>query len=71
MTNSYEYRYGIDNIFDFHFMDDFTTVAVAMEENIDISDLKHTDQDDFYSYSEHRAYNEAELFEKFNIKKIA
>lgn len=65
------YRFGIDNIFDFSFMEDFTTVAIAKEEyNIDISYLNYKDEDDFYSFSENRVYTEKELFEKFNVRKI-
>ena len=66
-----EYRVGIDNIFDFNFMDDFSTIAIAREEyNIDISNLEYQSEDDFYCFTEHKVYNEKELFEKFNVKKI-
>jgi len=72
MTNSLIlYRLDIDNIFDFHFMEDFTTVALAKEEyNIGVSSLKYEDEDHFYSFSENRVYTKEELFEKFNVKKI-
>ncbi len=72
MINSLNYEVGIyDNIFDFSFMDDFTTVILAKEEyNIDISTLSYQNEDDFYSFVENKVYNEKELFEKFNIKKV-
>jgi hypothetical protein len=55
-----------DNIFDFYFMNDFTTVALAKEEyGIDISELKF--EDDFYCFSEKKSYTTEELFKKFNI----
>jgi hypothetical protein len=65
------YEYGKDNIFDFCFMEDFTTVALANEEyNIDISNLNYQDEDDFYCFSKHKIYTKKELFEKFDIKEI-
>ena len=71
MTNRLNYKIGIDNIFDFSFMDDFTTVILAKEEyNIDISTLNYQNEDDFYSFIENKIYSEKELFEKFNIKKV-
>lgn len=71
MKNDLIYKYGIDNIFDFSFMEDFTTVILAKEEyEIDISKLDFKNEDDFYSFSENRAYTENELFEKFNIKRV-
>jgi hypothetical protein len=58
-----------DNIFEFSFMDDFTTVILAEEEyGIDISKLKYEDGDDFYSFSEKKSYTQEELFKKFNIE---
>jgi hypothetical protein len=71
MKNDLIYKYGIDNIFDFSFMEDFTTVILAKEEyEIDISKLDFKNEDDFYSFSENRVYPENELFEKFNIKRV-
>lgn len=71
MKNDLIYKYGIDNIFDFSFMEDFTTVILAKEEyEIDISELDFKNEDDFYSFSENKAYTENELFEKFNIKRV-
>lgn len=71
MKNDLIYKYGIDNIFDFSFMEDFTTVILAKEEyEIDISKLDFKNEDDFYSFSENRVYTENELFEKFNIKRV-
>jgi len=65
------YRHGIDNIFDFSFMDDFTTVELAKEEyGIDISELKYSDGDDFYCFSEKKSYTTAELNKKFNIEVV-
>lgn len=56
------------NIFDFHFMDDFTTIILAKEEyNIDISKLNYISEDDFFCFSEYKIYTETELFKKFNI----
>ncbi len=61
------YRKDIDNIFDFGFMDDFTTVLLAKEEyKIYISNLYY--EDDFYCFSENKVYSQKELFNKFNIK---
>lgn len=58
-----------DNIFEFSFMDDFTTVELAKEEyGIDISELKF--EDDFYCFSEKKSYTSEELFKKFNIEVI-
>ena len=58
----------IDNIFEFGFMDNFTTVLLAKEEyNIDISTLIFQDEDSFYCFSEHKAYSNDELYIKFNI----
>jgi hypothetical protein len=62
-----EYKYGIDNIFDFGFMEDFTTIASFKEDGNDTSNIAYEDEDDFYCYSEKKAYTEAELFKKFNI----
>jgi len=71
MKNDLIYKYGIDNIFDFSFMEDFTTVILAKEEyEIDISKLDFKNENDFYSFSESRAYTENELFKKFNIKRV-
>jgi hypothetical protein len=71
MKNDLIYKYGIDNIFDFSFMEDFTTIILAKEEyEIDISKLGFKNEDDFYSFSENRVYTENELFEKFNIKRV-
>lgn len=57
------------NIFEFSFMDDFTTVILAEEEyGIDISELEFEDGDDFYCFSEKTSYMVEELCEKFNIK---
>lgn len=71
MTNSLEYKYGQDNIFDFSFMADFTTIASFKEDGNDISNIFYHDEDDFYCYSEKKSYTEKELFKKFNIKKVA
>lgn len=71
MENSINYKIGIDNIFDFSFMDDFTTVILAKEEyNIDISTLNYQNEDDFYSFIENKVYSEKDLFKKFNIRKV-
>jgi hypothetical protein len=32
--------------------------------------LDFKNEDDFYSFSENRAYTENQLFEKFNIKRV-
>lgn len=70
MNNVLTYVRGKDNVFDFPFMVDFTTVAILEEDGKDISSLNYDDIDDFYCYSENKVYTEKELFEKFNIKKI-
>jgi hypothetical protein len=58
-----------DNIFEFGFMDDFTTVELAEEEyGIDSSELNF--DDDFYCFSEKKTYSTEELFEKFDIQVI-
>jgi hypothetical protein len=62
----------IDNIFEFGFMDDFTTVLLAKEEHgIDISNLKYQNEDDFYCFSEQKAYSNEDLYRKFNICLVA
>lgn len=65
------YRYGEDNIFDFDFMDDFTTVTLAKEEyGVDVARLTYEDEDDFYCFSEDISYTEEELFDRFNIQRV-
>ena len=71
MSNKLVYKYGQDNIFDFSFMDDFTTVLAFEEDGNNISNLIYQDRDDFYCYSENKVYTENELFNKFNICKVA
>ena len=71
MTNNLVYRYGKDNIFDFSFMEDFTTVLAFKEDGNNISNIKYEDEDDFYCYSEKKTYTKDKLFKKFNIKKVA
>jgi hypothetical protein len=62
----------IDNIFEFGFMDDFTTVLLAKEDyGIDISNLKYQNEDDFYCFSEQKAYSNEDLYRKFNICLVA
>lgn len=57
----------IDNIFEFSFMDDFTTIELAKSEyGIEISDFKF--EDDFYCFSEKKSYSTEELSKKFNIE---
>ncbi|MDQ1339042.1 MAG: hypothetical protein QG567_191 [Campylobacterota bacterium] len=59
----------IENIFEFGFMDDFTTVILAKENyGIDISGLNYEDEDDFYCFSEQKVYSNEELYKKFNIE---
>ena len=61
------FRSEIDNIFEFSFMDDFTTVVLAKEEyGIDMPELKY--EDDFYCFSEKKSYTAGELYNKFNIE---
>lgn len=61
------FRPKIDNIFEFSFMDDFTTIVLAKEAyGIDISELKY--EDDFYCFSEKKSYTTKELYKKFNIE---
>lgn len=66
--DKYIYRPGIDNIFGFYFMDDFTTVAVIKEGETDTSNLEYENDDDFYCFSEKKSYLAEELFKKFNIE---
>ncbi len=61
------FRPETDNIFDFHFMDDFTTIELAKEEyEIDISELENTDG--FYCFSEKKSYATEDLYKKFGIE---
>lgn len=69
-------EYGVDNIFEYWFMDDFTTVAAYLEDG---GDLLHIDKkgietslyrDDFYCLSEKKAYTAESLYAKFNIVEI-
>ncbi len=61
------FRPKIDNIFDFSFMDDFTTIALAKEEyGIDVSELKS--EDDFYCFSEKKSYTKEEIYKRNNIE---
>lgn len=63
------FRPKIDNIFEFSFMDDFTTIILAEEEyGIDISELKYEDGDDFYCFSEKKSYTSEELYKEFDIE---
>lgn len=67
--DKFTYRHGIDNIFAFSFMDDFTTVILAKEEyGINILELKYENEDDFYCFREKKSYTQEELFKKFNIE---
>jgi len=71
MNNKIIYENEIENIFSFSFMEDFTTVLLAKEEyKINTSNLIYQDEDDFYSFSEKKAYTKNELFKKFNIQKV-
>ena len=61
------FRPEIDNIFDFSFMDDFTTIGFAKEEyGIDISELNF--EEDFYCFGEKKCYSAEELYKRFNIE---
>ncbi len=61
------FRPECENIFEFGFMDDFTTVELAKEEyGIHISKLKH--ENDFYCFSEKKTYSTEDLYKKFNIE---
>ncbi len=63
------YEHGVDNIFDFGFMQDFTTVICAEEDyGIDVSELKYENGDDFYCFSGKKPYTTEKLFKKFNIQ---
>jgi hypothetical protein len=64
------YKYGEDNIFDYYFMNDFTTVAILIEDGKEVSHLNFEDEDNFYCYSEDKTYTKKELFEKFNIEEV-
>lgn len=63
------FRPKVDNIFEFSFMDDFTTVELAKEEyGIDISEFNN--KADFYSFSENKSYTTEEIYKKFSIEDI-
>lgn len=63
------FRPETENIFDFSFMDDFTTVAIAEEEyGIDVSELKY--ENDFFCFSEKKSYTAKELYKKFDIEAL-
>ena len=63
------FRPECDNIFEFSFMDDFTTIELAkVEYGIHLSKFKF--EDDFYCFSEKKSYTAEELFKKFNIEVI-
>jgi hypothetical protein len=63
------FRPEIDNIFNFSFMDDFTTVVLAKEEyGINVSELKYENEDNLYCFSEKKSYTAEELYKKFNIE---
>jgi hypothetical protein len=65
------FRPKVENIFEFSFMDDFTTVVLAEEEyGIDVSELQYEDGDDFYCFSEKKSYTTEKLFKKFNIEVV-
>lgn len=67
--NELAFNPRIDNIFDFYFMVDFTTIDLAKEEyRVDLSQLKS--DDDFYCFSEKKFYTFEKLFKKFNVKVI-
>jgi hypothetical protein len=69
IMNKLFYDPNVENIFDFAFMDDFTTVVLAEEEyGINISELQYKDGDDFYCFSEKKSYTAENLFKKFNIE---
>jgi hypothetical protein len=80
MKNNIEqltYTHGIDNIFDYPFMSDFTTAALAKEVyNIDIFDIVENyvgeyNDELFYCFSEHSFYNREQLFQLFNVLDIS
>ncbi len=61
------FRPNIDNIFEFSFMDDFTTVELAKEEyGINISEFNI--EDEFYSFSEKKSYTTKELYKRFSVE---
>jgi hypothetical protein len=70
MNNQIIYNYGMDNIFDFSFMDDFTTIASLIDDGVDVSKIDYKDEDNFYNLIEKRVYTNKQLFTKFNIKKV-
>ncbi|MEY4504212.1 MAG: hypothetical protein RL154_505 [Pseudomonadota bacterium] len=69
-------QYGIDNIFEYGFMNDFTTVTTYLEDGGDLShiDNKQVEKaiynDDFYCVSEDKIYSKNEIYKKFNIVEI-
>jgi len=68
MENNLKYDYLRDNIFDYYFMSDYTTILLAKEGyGVNIENLDYKDEDDFFCFSENRVYSEDELFRKYNI----
>jgi len=68
MENNLKYDYIKDNIFDYYFMNDYTTILLAKEEyGVNIENLDYKDEDEFFCFSENRVYSEEELFRKYNI----
>lgn len=62
------YKPQLENIFDFSFMSDFTTIASMEEDGIDTQHLSNYDEDSFYCISENKVYSTEQLYEKFKIK---
>ena len=75
-TESIIIKHGVDNIFEYGFMDDFTTVMAYLEDGGNLSQIdekKLMDSlyfDDFYCFSENKIYGKTELYKKFNVVEI-
>lgn len=69
-------EHGVDNIFEYWFMNDFTTVAAHLEDRGDLSHMRKKEietslyRDDFYCLSEKKVYTAESLHAKFNIVEI-
>ena len=75
-TESIIIKHGVDNIFEYGFMDDFTTVMAYLEDGGDLSQIDEKQLmdnlyfDDFYCFSENKIYRKMELYKKFNMVEI-
>ena len=73
---TYIYKHGVTNIFDFPFMKHYSTVGAAIEDGLKspiLDSIKENDvlfgllEDEFYNMQEDKLYSFEELCEKHNI----